>query len=186
MLDIFDRIAGGLARILLVLGCILLLAMALHVTIDVTMRYFFNRPFEATLELGTYYYMVAASFLALGYAQLHDKHISVDFLLYSLSPRRRMFVELIALILTAAMVALIAYMATISAIEKTQSGEYQMLQHFDMPVWPSRWILAISQYVFVLVLLTQIARSIAAALKGEIYELPKENIADEIETGEAA
>ncbi|MGE0233757.1 MAG: TRAP transporter small permease subunit [Flavobacteriaceae bacterium] len=186
MIDIFDRITGGLARILLVLGCIMLVVMAFHVTTDVAMRYFFNMPFEATLELGTYYYMVSASFLALGFAQLHDKHISVDFLLYGLSPRRRMFVELLALILTAAMVGLIAYMVTISAIEKTQTGEFQQLQHFDLPVWPSRWILAVSQYVFLLALLTQISRSIAAALKGEIYELPKESIADEIEAGRAA
>ena len=174
MLDIFDGIAGTLARILLVLACVALVAMAFHITIDVTMRHFFNRPFEATLELGTYYYMVGTSFLALGYAQLYDKHISVDFLLYGLTPRRRMYVELVALILTALFVALLAYMSTVSAMEKTRSGEYHMLQHIDLLIWPSRWILAVSQYVFLLVLLTQIARSISAALRGEVYELPRE------------
>ena len=64
MIDLIDRIASALARVTLWLGAVLLLLMAFHVTVDVISRSFFNAPIAATLEFGTYYYMVAASFLA--------------------------------------------------------------------------------------------------------------------------
>ncbi|TDK53398.1 TRAP transporter small permease subunit [Antarcticimicrobium luteum] len=83
MIALIDRLATLAAKATLWLAALLLLLMAIHITADVAMRNLFGAPIAGTLEFGTYYYMVAASFLALGYAQLRDHNISVDILVYS-------------------------------------------------------------------------------------------------------
>jgi TRAP-type C4-dicarboxylate transport system permease small subunit len=167
MIALIDRIATLAARAALWLGAILLLLMAFHITTDVAMRNLFGKPIAGTLEFGTYYYMVAASFLALGYAQLHDRNISVDILVFSAPARIRMFVEFVALIITLIYAVAFTYASLIVALEKTRKGEFALTQYFNLATWPSRWILVVSGAIFGLVLLAQILRLASALYKGE-------------------
>lgn len=167
MISFVDRFATLTARATLWLGAVLLLLMAFHITADVLMRNLFSTPIAGTLEIGTYYYMVAASFLALGYAQLHDRNISVDILVYSAPARIRMIVEFLALLISLIYALVFTYGSLISALEKSRKGEFTLTQHFDLLLWPSRWILVVSGAVFCLVLLAQIMRLATALGEGE-------------------
>ena len=167
MIDLIDRIASVLARLTLWLAAVLLLLMAFHVTADVVSRSVFNAPIAATLEFGTYYYMVAASFLALGYAQMRDHNVSVDILIHGAGARVRMIVECVALIVTLIYAATFTWASTLSALEKTQAGAYTLTQFFNLATWPSRWILVVAGAVFSLVVLAQILRLMVALARGE-------------------
>ena len=167
MIHLIDRIASALARVTLWLAAVLLLLMAFHVTADVISRSVFNAPIAATLEFGTYYYMVAASFLALGYAQMRDHNVSVDILIHGAGPRMRMVVECVALIVTLIYGVAFTWASTLSALEKTRVGAYTLTQFFNLATWPSHWILVVAGVVFCLVLLAQILRIVAALGRGE-------------------
>jgi len=167
VIDRIDRFAAGLAHLTLWLSALLLLMMAFHITGDVLSRYLFNAPIAATLEIGTFYYMVAASFLALGYAQMHDQNVSVDILIHSASRRVRMSVECLALCITLIYSIVFTWASGLSALQKTEKGEYTLTQYFNLPLWPSRWILVVSGVVFSLVLLAQILRLLIAIGRNE-------------------
>ena len=167
MIEIIDRFASFTARAALWLGAALLLLMAFHITADVVMRNLLNRPIAGTLEVGTYYYMVAASFLALGYGQMRDHNVSVDILIYSAPTRVRMLVEMLALAISLLYAVAFTYASTITAVEKTQRGEFTLTQYFNLPLWPSRWILVVSGAIFALVLLAQLLRLGVALARGE-------------------
>lgn len=82
------------------------LALLMFVTVaDVIGRYFFNRPLPGTFEL-TEMLMVFIVFLALGLAQHHNEHISLD-LAYNYFPSRLkkgtdLIVDLVNLVVVAA------------------------------------------------------------------------------------
>lgn len=176
-------LATWVSRILLFLSCLVLLAMAVHVTTDVIMRTFFNSPIPGTLEIGTHYYMVAVSFLALGWVQIKDGHIAVEFMVHSLRARPRMVIEFFALLLTFVFSLYYLQMSWISAAQKTARNDYVLSQNRVLLVWPSRWILVVSIAAFSLVLLVQMIRMGRALWQGHVRTVA-ELMADE--TGETA
>lgn len=167
MISFIDTLASVTSRLMLWLGALLLLMMAFHITADVVLRYLFSTPIAATLEFGTYYYMVAASFLALGYAQMRDHNISVDILVYSAPSHVRMAVESLALAISFIYAVVFTYGSFLSALDKTKKGSFTLTQHFDLLLWPSRWILVASGTVFALVLLAQLLRLLSALMRNE-------------------
>ncbi|EBA06765.1 TRAP transporter small permease subunit [Sagittula stellata] len=165
-----DRIERALAAAMMMIGCLALIATAFHVTASVVMRYAFNTPLNATLEIGTFYYMVAISFLPLAYTQLGRGHITVDFVAELLPARANKVLQFIADCLMLVFLVLLTRGAWISAIEATRHKEYAFTAKFDLLLWPSRWILVAAMVAFVLVLLAQIVRSVAG--RGNGMETP--------------
>lgn len=167
MITMTGVIAEWVARAMLWLSAVMLLLMACHVTVDVLSRYLFNAPLAATLEIGTYYYMVAASFLALAYAQIRDQNISVDLLVHGVRPKIRMLAEFAALAISLVYGLVFTWASLSSALDKTRRGEFRLTQYFDLAVWPSRWILVASGVAFCLVLLAQLLRMALAISRDE-------------------
>lgn len=81
-----ERISLIINRFLTHVGSIALAVLMLLTVADVFGRYFLNRPVPGTFEL-TELFMVFIVFLALGLAQHHNEHISLD-LAYNYFPSR--------------------------------------------------------------------------------------------------
>ena len=81
-----ERVSLNINRFLTHLGSIALAVLMLLTVADVFGRYFLNRPAPGTFEL-TELFMVFIVFLALGLAQHHNEHISLD-LAYNYFPSR--------------------------------------------------------------------------------------------------
>jgi TRAP-type transport system small permease protein len=81
-----ERVSLIINRFLTHLGSIALAVLMLLTVADVFGRYFLNRPAPGTFEL-TELFMVFIVFLALGLAQHHNEHISLD-LAYNYFPSR--------------------------------------------------------------------------------------------------
>ena len=163
--------ASAFARLLVFLSCLALMAMALHVTADVVWRALFNTPILGTLEIGTHYYMVAVSFLALGYVQMKDGHVAVEFVVHSMRMRPRMVLEFFALLVTFIFSLYYLYYSWLSAMQKTSIGEYVLVHSAPMTIWPSRWVLVVSVFGFSLILLIQLFRLARALWQGRLVKV---------------
>ncbi|WP_328716276.1 TRAP transporter small permease [Halomonas elongata] len=124
----------------LILGALFLILMALHVTLDVALRYFVGRSFPGTLEIVSFYYMVALVFLPLAYTERMGEHINVDVLVGRFPPSVQLALYLFAGTLGVIYFAMLGYQGYLDALEATASQETAMA-NFTFYLWPSRWAL---------------------------------------------
>jgi TRAP-type C4-dicarboxylate transport system permease small subunit len=130
-----DKLADGA----LALAVLAVLAMMLHVTGDVLAKYLLGAPFVGTIEMVSSYYMIGCVFLPLIAVQRDGQQIAVPFFTDRLAPRSRAVINGLALLLTAAFVALLAWMGSQEAWTQTQSLETTSSTAAQFQIWPTRW-----------------------------------------------
>ena len=125
------------------LASLFLLIMMLHVCADVALKYLMNRPIEGTLEIVSYYYMVAAVFLPLAFVELTRSAVAVD--LFFIMMPRAMKITCMGLVLLICMVtyAGLAWITWHDALRALARREVVM-GSAAVPIWPSRFVLPIS------------------------------------------
>ncbi|WP_422000615.1 TRAP transporter small permease subunit [Reyranella sp.] len=161
-----ERALERFANALMWVGGIALTLMMLHISADVLGKYLFNRPIIATLEIVTWYYMVATVFLPVVYIQIHKKHLMVELFTLRWPPRRMAKLEGIVGIVGAIYVGTLAWLTGEHAAVQTAAGEIQDATFFDLPVWPSRWLLPVAMTAMALVFATQAWRDLRFGLHG--------------------
>jgi TRAP-type C4-dicarboxylate transport system permease small subunit len=166
MLSSIERGLDWFANVLMWIGGIALTLMMLQISADVLGKYLFNRPLIATLEIVTWYYMVAAVFLPVVYIQIHKKHLMVELFTMGWPPRRMAVLEGIVAVVGTVYVGTLAVLTGIHAADQTAAGEIQDATFFDLPVWPSRWLLPIATGAMALVFLTQACRDLRFGFTG--------------------
>ena len=97
--------------------------MMLHVTADVTGRYFFSRPLEGTTEIVSAYYMVIVAYLPWAYLARNDTHIVVG--MFQQLARRAFehWLEIAVKIFTAVSSSLFVYQTISRRSRQTRSHE---------------------------------------------------------------
>lgn len=123
----------------LVVGGIVVLMM-LHVTAEVLVRVGFDMHIPGTMEVVTYYYMVAAVFMGIFACTTEDGHIRVDVLAQFLKGKVRLVVEVFGLIVTAVYFAIFSYGLYLQAVKSWARSETVDAIFLELPVWPSRWV----------------------------------------------
>ena len=162
-----ERLADRLSNVLLALGGVAIVALMLHVCADVVGKYFFNQPIMGTLEIVSRYYMVACVFLPLAWVQLRRQHLTVEMFTMGLSERRLAALDGAVALLGFAYVAVLTWLVFGQAVDATRDNEFLSLTFYDLPAWPSRWVLPVSFGLFALVLLLQAWFDLRYALTGE-------------------
>ncbi len=130
------------AKLALTLAALFLLLMALHVSLDVALRYLFGKSFPGTLEVVSFYYMVAVVFLPLAYVELKREHISVDVLVGRLPASLQLLLYLFACSLGLLYFGMLCYQSYLDAMRATTRMETAMA-NFRFYLWPSRWALPV-------------------------------------------
>ena len=74
------RAASRLARLLALVGAAAVVAMMLHICLDVALRNLFRISLDATNATVARYYMVPLAFLPLAWIELQDEMVSVELL----------------------------------------------------------------------------------------------------------
>ncbi|MFH1489560.1 MAG: TRAP transporter large permease subunit [Pseudomonadota bacterium] len=110
----FERVAGPLTRFSDSVGRIILGVMVLLITLDVVLRYFFNRPIKGSYEL-VEFMMVALVFLGLGYTQTKKDHVSVNLLTEKLSANQVRVIQSITHLLSLGVFILITWRCIVQA-----------------------------------------------------------------------
>ena len=139
----------------LYLAMFLAFLMALHVSAEIVMRRFFHYPLPGTIEIVSYFYMVAVSFLPLGYAQAANEHVSADAFVTVIPRPLRPYTDWLGKALSVIVCLVLLWATTEMAIQQTRLGEAVQSAYFDIPVWWTRWLVPLGLLSMVLVMLGQ-------------------------------
>jgi TRAP-type C4-dicarboxylate transport system permease small subunit len=123
-------------------ACVVMVAMMLHITLDVAVRNLFNGQIVGTLEWVAFYYMVALVFLSLGFVELKGEHIRVDLFAQMMPRSVQLALYVFACILGLVFFGMLFWQTLSDAIRATQRGE-EAMSNFKFLIWPARWALPI-------------------------------------------
>ncbi len=154
------RVLSGAANLLALVAGGALIAMMLHINLDVAMRYIFSAPFANTIEIVSSYYIVAIVFLPLALVEVLDAHIAVE-IVAQLLPRRasELLIACVAIV-SAAYFGAFTWRSLEDALQKYAVGEIA-LGNSQITIWPTRFYLPIGCGLLVLILLNKAWRLFA-------------------------
>ncbi|WP_108258537.1 TRAP transporter small permease [Mangrovicoccus ximenensis] len=135
-----ERILTLSAKLLVWLSGAFLLAMAVHVCLDVGMKYFLNKPIPGTAEIVARYYMLAAVFLPLAFVEARNTGISVDLFYGMFGPRLRRACVVLAFIGQLAFFSLLTWQSFHDAMKAMAKNEYIDGQ-ITVYTWPATFML---------------------------------------------
>ena len=159
------KILRRLTDVLAVLGCIGVVLMMLHITLDVFMR-LIGHPIPATVTIVPHYYMLPIIFLPLALTERNDAHITVEVVVQFLHRNIQKVLAVLAWGVSAAVFGILFYQTLFDAIDKTEKGTFMMEVDYKIPIWPSYYFLPAGFAVVILVLLYRIAVTISGAKSG--------------------
>jgi TRAP-type C4-dicarboxylate transport system permease small subunit len=168
MMKVVDRLLTIIEvpiRFMLWLALVAGFLMMMHVTVDVTGRTLFNRPFSGTTEIVSAYYMVAAALLPWAWLARNNDHIMVELFTQTAPKRFNEWLDILVKIVTIAYVSLFSWQTCLRAIEQTRAGEVWEAAGRFIPVWPSRWILPIAGGLMVLYLILRVVSDAVRAAR---------------------
>lgn len=149
------RIIDFLVSLNMVIAGLAIIAMLVHVVLDVAMREFFHSPFSGTLEIVSYWYMVGLVFLAIPAAQANGEHIQVELFTTGLSPRWRAAMDIVVLLGASALLFIFTWVSFEEALRQTASWARVEAGTGMIIVWPTRWLVPASMASTALICLVQ-------------------------------
>lgn len=159
-----DRLGRRLGMALTYVAMCLMLVMAFHVGGSVISRQFFRGDLPMTLELTAYYYMIGMTFMPLVLVDVENAHIRADFLNEALPQRFWQLLDVPIMVAMFAYLTFVAWRTGVGAYERMMTREVIYTAAGDIPIWPSRWVLAISLGLAAAYSLVQAARAFLVAI----------------------
>ena len=135
-----DRAFRTLTRGLMLIGGLGIILMMLHITLDVVLKVVWNAPIQGTVEISSYYYMVAIVMLPMALVEYDDEQISVDLLFNHFPGWLKTVSLLLTFLATAAMLSVMTWRTGLDARRAFQVGEVVMGSR-EIIVWPARCML---------------------------------------------
>ncbi|WP_434288162.1 TRAP transporter small permease subunit [Celeribacter sp. SCSIO 80788] len=155
MQTLVRRINGAI----MVLACLVMVLMMAHITLDVALRFFFDGRLIGTLEVVSYYYMVAIVFLSLGFVELRGEHIRVDLFAQMMPRGVQLALYVLACALGLVFFGLLFWQSAQDAISATSRGE-EAMSNFTFYIWPARWALPLGFAGIWLAILSNLLKSL--------------------------
>jgi len=135
-----DKAFRYVTRMLMLIGGAGVLLMMLNVTLDVFLKNIWNTPIQGTIEISSYYYMVAIVMLPMAFVEYENEQIGVD-LLYTRLPRvLQLACLLVTFTITAVALSVMAWRTGLDAVRAFRVGEVVMGSR-EVLVWPARCLL---------------------------------------------
>lgn len=139
-----ETIGKGLSAasaLLVYAASVVVLLLVCHVTLDVTLRYAFNAPLNATILFVSVYYMVAIAFLPLAGVEARDAQISVEVVSSLLPGWIERVLIVFGLLLTVAVTTALAMRGWEVAMAQYSRGAFAMESRVRIPTWQSYFFL---------------------------------------------
>jgi TRAP-type transport system small permease protein len=149
-----QKIFSGPVKVMVGISSVLLIAVMLLVTTDVTGRYIFKHPITGSDELVGLFLLCAAA-CAFSYTQKEHRHVRIDLLIDRLAFRSRLVFDIINLFLAVVITALISWQVFIAArkLYLNLQGGTQLSETLGIPWLPFMIILGLGFAIFALVLM---------------------------------
>lgn len=154
-----DRVAQGLALI----GSLGVLALLVHVFVDVVTRNLIGRPIPATNEIVSHYYMVLIAFLPLAWVERRKAMVTVELLDMLLSDTAKRLCDVLVALLACAIYAAIAWVTWQTALKNFAIGSFVDVLGYRVPIWPTYFLPPVG---FVLAALVTLLRAVLS-VRGE-------------------
>lgn len=135
-----EKILSLMAKALMWVSGICLVAMMLHVCLDVSAKNLTGQPIPGTAEIVARYYMLAAVFLPLPLVELRNNAIVVDLFYDMFGPAAQRFCMVVAYLGQTAFFGLLAYRSFWDAVDSFSKGEFVDGQ-VPIIVWPAAFFL---------------------------------------------
>ncbi|UWQ21791.1 TRAP transporter small permease [Jannaschia sp. W003] len=155
------RLVRALDRALLAVAAVGLVAMMLHISLDILSSLLLNRPVPITSAMVTNVYMIAVAFLPILAAERRGAHIGVSLLTDLMPPRARFGLETFVLALMAAAYAMLLWQSLEQALAKLALGAFVVEQGLKIPVWPTFFMLPAGFGAMALLLALKVALRLA-------------------------
>ncbi len=136
MLTLFNRLCSWLMFI----GGFGVIAMMLNIVADVVAKLLWNAPIQGTVEMSSYYYMVALVMLPMAFVEMQDQQISVDLLFNHFPAWLQKAALVFGFLAAAAILAVMTWRSGLDAVRALRVGEVVMGGR-EVVVWPSRMVL---------------------------------------------
>jgi len=146
-------------------GAGFIVVMMVSVTIDVACRYIFNAPLKWVYEI-TGYLMVAVTYLALGYTEAQEGHVSIGILVSRFSAKTQAIIKIVTRVPILVFVFFLIWTSfhlTWQSFE-THARSYHINQ---MYLWPSQLLVPIGGLLLFLEIVVKISGYIRTLQKGE-------------------
>jgi TRAP-type C4-dicarboxylate transport system permease small subunit len=155
----FARVFYRTAAASSAMAVIALGALAAITVIDVSGRYFLNRPLLGTIELSEFL-MAFLSFGTLALAELRNSHITVDFFVSALPERVRAILDVAAALLGIVFWAFVAWRAAVHAQRIWYADEVSA--NLTLPTWPFYLVVTLGCGLLALALVGRVFRVLRA------------------------
>ncbi len=129
---------------LAVLGAVGILAMMVHIPVDVFLRELFGLPVPGTIEIVSRYDMVAVGFLALPWAIRRGQMIKAELLGSLFTGRIGWLNAILGQLLCALAYGILAWTTWAEAMKEFRSGTFVMSLNTALVVWPGYFFLPVA------------------------------------------
>lgn len=157
-MDAVERWIDRALLVIMILASVALASMMLHVTLDVFLRYAFNRPLADTVEVVSFYYMIAVVFLPLAFVERNSEHIEVELFTQKLPLKIRNGLFIAARLFAVGFFGILTYITYIDAVGYMAIRETPMGS--DLRIWPTRFLLPLSFAILMITMLLHTAKAV--------------------------
>ncbi|WP_418320856.1 TRAP transporter small permease [Piscinibacter sakaiensis] len=137
------RIGSFLDGLVVAIAAIGLMAMMVHITLDVMAGLLLNSPLALTSTYVTQYYMIAVAFLPVVAAEFRGAHISADLFYRRMPPRVQLVVRILVLVIVLGVYLMLTTQAWQQAMTKFASSAFVHEHGTRVVVWPSYFMLPV-------------------------------------------
>ena len=149
------------SRVASLLGGLATLAITGAITLDVLLRYFWNRPLLMVDELASFL-QVFIIFGGLAYTFVKGGHVRIDLVTSHLPPGARAWLRAVILALGLALIAVVIWVTTQSALTAWRYGRVSTVMLY--PLWLPMLLIPAGLLLMALAMLATLARQLRAAL----------------------
>ena len=157
-----ERVVSCVSRLAHGAGASVLVMMMLLITMDVFLRYSFNRPLKGSFEL-VEFMMAVVICLGMAYTGVQKGHVAVELVVSRFSPRVQALIDSFNWLVSMGLFLLISWKAVAQARVVGLSGLASSVLH--VPVFPFLLVLAFGSGFLCLVFLVNFIDSVSRVMK---------------------
>lgn len=157
-----ERVINRISRVANSAGAGVLVLMMLLITMDVLLRYFFNRPITGSFEL-VEFMMAIVVCLGMAYTGVQKGHVAVEIVVSRFSSRKQGLVDSFTYLVSTILLSLISWKSIVQAKVLMGSGLTSSILY--VPVYPFVFVLAFSSGLLSLVFLVHFIDSVSRVIR---------------------
>jgi C4-dicarboxylate transporter DctQ subunit len=157
-----EKRINQISEIFGVVAVVVLVCMMMLTVCDVCLRYFFNRPIMASMEI-TEYMMVIVGFLGLAWCALKGMHIKVQLIVGRFSEKAQAIVDTINHVIILGLCVLIASQSLTEGFVAKEMGIASEIT--DTPHYPFYFIIVFGYILLFFVMIPLLVQAIKKAAK---------------------